>query len=291
MAPAARAPCLRVCSAQHSASFNCACSGARGHVEACFAAALSVGHGLELLTKHGIATFAKFFAGILRGTSSVHVCRARRRPSISPRRSTLSTSCASTPTCSPSSPPSLVTARPVGKLRARPDHRRLHCAAEAPAARHPKLVKLLEIVVAHFGRGGGGGDSRVMIFSQFRDSVNEIVAALNTSPVIKVDRDPRMLLLTRSRRTASLGSLALAARAWRSARCGDGARLGMQTSTAATGRAVQVPPGRVEHAGRHVRRRGGPRHWRGRPDCLLRLADLVHPARAAHGPHRSGPLA
>jgi hypothetical protein len=43
-------------------------------VESDFAAALSAGHGLELLTKHGIATFAKFFAGLLKGTSGAHVC-------------------------------------------------------------------------------------------------------------------------------------------------------------------------------------------------------------------------
>ncbi|XP_076312701.1 FA complementation group M [Tachypleus tridentatus] len=57
---------------------------------------------------------------------------------------------------------------------------------------HPKLTKLKEIVIEHFKKrqseAGDGNpvDTRVMIFSQYRDSVNEITALLNLQrPLIK----------------------------------------------------------------------------------------------------------
>ena len=49
---------------------------------------------------------------------------------------------------------------------------------------HPKISKLLDIVAAHFT--ALGKNSRVMIFSQYRDSVADIVATLNQCPLIKV---------------------------------------------------------------------------------------------------------
>ena len=59
---------------------------------------------------------------------------------------------------------------------------------------HPKLLKLKEIVLEHFekfqGENGGekkGVATRVMIFSQYRDSVNEIAAMLSRhKPVVRV---------------------------------------------------------------------------------------------------------
>lgn len=61
---------------------------------------------------------------------------------------------------------------------------------------HPKLLKLKEIVLEHFekfqDKSGAGADSkgvatRVMIFSQYRDSVNEIAAMLaKHKPLVRV---------------------------------------------------------------------------------------------------------
>ncbi|NWS10698.1 FANCM protein, partial [Pachyramphus minor] len=59
---------------------------------------------------------------------------------------------------------------------------------------HPKLRKLEEIVIEHFkswkkgcsGNGGPSGDTRVMIFSSFRDSVQEIAEMLSRlSPAVR----------------------------------------------------------------------------------------------------------
>ena len=53
---------------------------------------------------------------------------------------------------------------------------------------HPKLEKLSSIVLAHFRQKRRENEStRVMIFSQYRDSVQEISACLNAyKPLIKV---------------------------------------------------------------------------------------------------------
>ena len=55
---------------------------------------------------------------------------------------------------------------------------------------HPKLEKLRDMVLEHFRckEGEGGGETtRVMIFSQYRDSVQEITACLHGyRPLVKV---------------------------------------------------------------------------------------------------------
>ena len=57
---------------------------------------------------------------------------------------------------------------------------------------HPKLEKLRDMVLEHFrskeGEGGEGATAtRVMIFSQYRDSVQEITACLHGyRPLVKV---------------------------------------------------------------------------------------------------------
>ena len=61
---------------------------------------------------------------------------------------------------------------------------------------HPKLLKLEEVVVEHFEKfkkdepgtsKGGTVNTRVMIFSQYRDSVNEITSILSRhTPLVRV---------------------------------------------------------------------------------------------------------
>lgn len=54
-------------------------------------------------------------------------------------------------------------------------------------ANHPKIVKLKEILMEHFqGFSGDEKDTRVMVFAQYRESVNEICVALEKlSPTVK----------------------------------------------------------------------------------------------------------
>jgi ATP-dependent DNA helicase MPH1 len=50
---------------------------------------------------------------------------------------------------------------------------------------HPKLTYLCETLVNHFMDAGGGSNSRAIVFSEYRDSAEEIVRFLNTQPLIK----------------------------------------------------------------------------------------------------------
>lgn len=60
---------------------------------------------------------------------------------------------------------------------------------------HPKLDKLLAVLLDHFSgpesatADGGGGSTRVMVFTQFRDCVDEIVDILNGhGPILRATR-------------------------------------------------------------------------------------------------------
>ena len=60
------------------------------------------------------------------------------------------------------------------------------------AVGHPKLAKLEEIILDHFvrfeeERGNDEGSTRVIIFSEYRDSVNEITEILSQHrPLVRV---------------------------------------------------------------------------------------------------------
>jgi len=54
------------------------------------------------------------------------------------------------------------------------------------SARHPKLVKLVEVLTDHFSRAKAAGRStRAIVFTQYRDSVGEIVSLLGSTPLVK----------------------------------------------------------------------------------------------------------
>ena len=61
-----------------------------------------------------------------------------------------------------------------------------HIASSTPMSTplrgHPKLTKLESIVAEHFETHG---ETRVMIFAQYRETVNEIVETLSRNPSIK----------------------------------------------------------------------------------------------------------
>ena len=50
---------------------------------------------------------------------------------------------------------------------------------------HPKLGYLCEILVNHFMDAGEGSNTRVIVFSEFRDSAEHIVRILNAQPLLK----------------------------------------------------------------------------------------------------------
>ncbi|KAJ4295834.1 3'-5' DNA helicase [Collariella sp. IMI 366227] len=50
---------------------------------------------------------------------------------------------------------------------------------------HPKLTYLCETLVNHFLDAGEGSSTRAIVFSEYRDSAEEIVRLLNTQPLIK----------------------------------------------------------------------------------------------------------
>ncbi|KAK4242338.1 hypothetical protein C8A03DRAFT_11437 [Achaetomium macrosporum] len=50
---------------------------------------------------------------------------------------------------------------------------------------HPKLTYLCETLVNHFMDAGEGSNTRAIVFSEYRDSAEEIVRFLNTQPLIK----------------------------------------------------------------------------------------------------------
>ncbi|SPQ18894.1 32b0bc85-a8f0-4eb6-a0cb-5d6af6228510 [Thermothielavioides terrestris] len=49
---------------------------------------------------------------------------------------------------------------------------------------HPKLTYLCETLVNHFADAGDGSNTRAIVFSEYRDSAEEIVRLLNTQPLI-----------------------------------------------------------------------------------------------------------
>jgi ATP-dependent DNA helicase MPH1 len=62
-----------------------------------------------------------------------------------------------------------------------------HMIAQPGFSSHPKIDRLVAIVVEHFSRDVDMSDSRVMIFSQYRESVDEIAECLREhSPLVRV---------------------------------------------------------------------------------------------------------
>lgn len=63
------------------------------------------------------------------------------------------------------------------------------------AIRHPKLQRLVEVLVDHFNRAAAAGRStRAIVFTQFRGSVHEILLCLKEHKAIQVRQ--RVLLLS-----------------------------------------------------------------------------------------------
>ena len=131
-----------------------------GMVEGDFALCITLTHALELLLLHGIRGFYNFMSGKTDpvaegGSDAAHHSRMR------------------------------------SELQKIPEYRQLMDELKpkivANYISHPKLGKLREIVLEHFRRAGEDkAETRVMIFSQYRDSVEEIAAIFKDhEPLIK----------------------------------------------------------------------------------------------------------
>ncbi|CAG5134268.1 unnamed protein product, partial [Candidula unifasciata] len=139
-----------------------------GNIEADFAMAISLYHGFELLQLHGLRSLYNYLTGIIVGEKGYGRTRSEllRNADFNDIMENLRqkfTGASSHGVSSESGDGKVV----VG---------------------HPKMQRLEEIVVDHFKTFEKKGDAtRVMIFSQYRDSVQEIASILNQhQPLIKV---------------------------------------------------------------------------------------------------------
>lgn len=130
-----------------------------GMTEGDFAICITLTHALDLLLQHGIRGFYNFLAG---KTDSDEVAPNRTRTE-------------------------LLKLQGFSQMMEELKSKFGSDCQVGSAVSHPKLFKLREIVVEHFQRAQKEGqETRVMIFSQYRDSVHEIVALLEEfAPLIK----------------------------------------------------------------------------------------------------------
>ncbi|XP_064485103.1 Fanconi anemia group M protein homolog isoform X6 [Ornithodoros turicata] len=141
-----------------------------GQLQADFGLLISLYHAYELLLAHGLRSFCNFLKGVLDGDKSNPRARYQLlhntvfRELFSELQETLGTSLNETLT------PNGLNESIVEDVN--------------QTYGHPKLAKLEEIVLEHFRRLKNG--TRVMIFSQYRDSVKEITTLLNRHrPLVK----------------------------------------------------------------------------------------------------------
>ncbi|XP_041350852.1 LOW QUALITY PROTEIN: Fanconi anemia group M protein-like [Gigantopelta aegis] len=144
--------------------------GQFGVVEGDFALGMSLYHAYELLQLHGLRSFYNFLTGIVNGEKSFGRTRAELLGNAD-------------------------FSDIMDGLKERFTHNNSPTSNKPPAVTsgHPKLEKLQEIVVEHFRKFQNASDvempcsTRVMIFSQYRDSVEEIRDLLNQHyPMVKV---------------------------------------------------------------------------------------------------------
>ncbi|KAL3246877.1 hypothetical protein MRX96_057384 [Rhipicephalus microplus] len=154
-----------------------------GQLQGYFSLLISLYHAYELLLAHGMQPFFYFLKGIVDGEKSQPRVRyelmhngdfedlykhleQRLGVSEASANDTLHPTAAAASSLTPFLDAASRAAHIVG---------------------HPKLAKLEEIILEHFRNfAGNEGGTRVMVFSQYRDSVKEITAQLNRhQPLVK----------------------------------------------------------------------------------------------------------
>eukprot|EP00794_Sanderia_malayensis_P020486 gene20486-22502_t len=171
-----------------------------GTIEGDFALAISLYHAFELLQQHGILSFYNFLKEICSGKKGTARARGElmRHERFTEMMQDLQQKIEGVDNLDDSS----LNASTSGVLT--PKRRLLKSIPKTTASlsSHPKLNKLEEIVVGHFETAAKENlvvdtaasnasqtplNTRVMIFSQYRDSVQEITAILNRHrPLVKV---------------------------------------------------------------------------------------------------------
>nr|QIC49958.1 putative Fanconi anemia group M protein [Actinia equina] len=157
-------------------------NGQKGAIEGDFAMAISLYHAYELLHQHGILSFYNFIKAIIDGSKGM----VRAKTEIKRNKTSA-----------------------LFSQFTSPRRRAMHKQPFDPSFKsHPKLLKLEEVIVEHFQKFSSEAAStstsvdnesvaeskqvaavntRVMIFSQYRDSVGEITAILNKhKPLVRV---------------------------------------------------------------------------------------------------------
>ena len=162
----------------------------QSRIEGDFAMCISLYHAYELLLQHGILSFYNFIKGIMDGTKGM--ARAKTEITKNHEFSRLMDELREEiePPMENSASESLLFSQFSPRRRALMNVPK----PSATFKSHPKLMKLKEIVLEHFqkfedknGADSKGVTTRVMIFSQYRDSVNEIAAMLaQHKPLVKV---------------------------------------------------------------------------------------------------------
>ena len=164
------------------------CGQEVGIVESDFAVCISLYHAYELLLQHGILSFYTFMKAIMDGTKG----SARARTELTRNAEFVR---AIDELQQQIEPPSEADANTSGLFSQFSPRRQLlqnFPRPEASFLSHPKLAKLQEVVLGHFESfsregSGAGASTRVMIFSQYRDSVNEITTMLaKHQPTVRV---------------------------------------------------------------------------------------------------------
>lgn len=176
-------------------------NGQKGAIEGDFAMAISLYHAYELLHQHGILSFYNFIKAIMEGSKGM--VRAKTEIRRNDQFMEIMEELRESIECPPDE-----TAETTALFSqfTSPRRRAMHKQAFYPSFKsHPKLLKLEEVIVEHFQKFSGQVAStstsmdnesaaetkpvntRVMIFSQFRDSVGEITAMLNKhKPLVRV---------------------------------------------------------------------------------------------------------
>uniref|UniRef100_A0A672HFK9 Fanconi anemia group M protein n=1 Tax=Salarias fasciatus TaxID=181472 RepID=A0A672HFK9_SALFA len=135
----------------------------QGALEGDFALCISLYHGYELLTQMGLRSLFCYIQGVMDGSRGQSMSRARSELQRTPCFMDLY--------------------RDLEAMFVQPS------ADEAFLYSHPKLKKLEEVVLQHFRTWTdpeGDLDTRVMIFSSFRESVQEISSMLNRhAPLVR----------------------------------------------------------------------------------------------------------
>ena len=169
----------------------------RGVIEGDFAMAITLYHAYELLIQHGMRSFYHFLKSTMDGTKGQSRARAELagNPTFHEIMDELKEKFDpyGTSRVSPSKFMSSTQRGQRSKLLSSygASQAKAECM-KSPICSHPKLEKLVEVVLEHFRKVGsqevgGGMGSRVMIFSQYRESVHEIADVLSVhSPTVRV---------------------------------------------------------------------------------------------------------